>query len=524
MKSPRAEDESRVLRSMEAVSSMQNKIHALREQLARQQQLSGEAQQRLEQEKQRHEATMRDLDQQTCLTEECHEMLKTLRQQLETALSSQQQTQETLQHTEGTLARTEELLHSSEQRVSDLLATLEETTTHFAAERGQLTSTQQQLGVECRETKDLLERARLELAMHRSEASQARSECQRLEAALSHERSERREERQRTEQRFAELQSQLQSLDADSERERRHLEQAIAQASARGDSLQDRAARLEADLARSNERVTDLQQTLAQLEARVKDSSTDNTALKAALDDKTRREDDLSAKLRVALQDCRDRDHTIAILSDENRSLRESRRLLFHSMETLDTFIHEQEQLSSTHNNAHNDGEGAAGASSPMMMMMVNHDLMNGGGAAQPYPYPTLQHDYSMTQFGTAPSPAMLRNANSAGLGKIRSIAESLAREGNSTTRRDEEQVTVQPPTQYQPNVSSATAPLTMDDLLQRSNAVHQSHNSSAAVPSRSTTTRVVVPLPLPLNYGDGPRPLGPHLKALAAIDSLLKM
>ena len=196
--------------------------------------------------------------------------------------------------------------------------------------------------------------------------------------------------------------------------------------------------------------------------------------------------------LKIQSEELRVKDMKLREMVEDLKQSREARRMLCHSMESLEMFIQEQKNL----------GEGP-----PMGSM---HEF--NASAMQEVSY--MQ---ALPPRAAAVAP---------GLSSIRAaVSESISRD--DTTSPVEVSYAPLPSTSYAPLPSTdanniSTVPISLSQLMHDdSHRSSQQYTTSTRGEQASTIVPLVVPSAPRSNIG-GPRPLGPHLKALAAIDTLL--
>lgn len=517
--------EERVHASMAAVVELQQRAATLREQLSAAQMQN------------RHlDGKLRDALMDTAaLRDDLHDSnvsYQEAKRELQLALTDLTTERNAHETTSATLGeRTEEIRH--------LRGLLDAETIRTQQLEGQIESIQLQLTdktvcenrfrTELAESERRVEILTVQSSMHASTSQQTTHQLSQIEKTLLHERTEKREAIHRYEQRVQEL---LAKLDETVSRYEKVVAATATEAASRIDELTRELSDAQ-NAARSSEQArSSTGEELESYRREFADLSSQNDQLTKERDDLRRsfqqledRYRALDVHYRTAVEENNNKEETLATLRQELHQSKQARAMLVHSMDSLNMFIEEQRALSG------DDGRLLYPISQRIADGNVegDHSLLEHNSRSAAHTYVDVRESASMHR----PHHPQVPEAMSV----IRSLAaESIAREDTPFDghRSGNPRPSSSPTHYYAPlrelphNISTASStrnPISLSQLMHECPSDSEHHGpavrrspTSAAAPSFAP---VYVP-PAPRNRTAGARPLGPHLQALSAIDSLL--
>lgn len=476
-----SQQEAKVHASMAAVAELQQRAAGLRDQLASLQRHTHDVESRLRDAVLQLSSAKEDTAR---LAERCsdiEERYAGVANELQSERASHHQTRCELQQAQDDLRHTTGLLDASRIACAELDKTVQLLQSAEATSRHDFTVRVETLSSSLRETTRKLELTSVESAMHESNAKQFSNQVQQLETVLQQERHDKRESHARYEQRLQELLNKLDETvrhySDELQRSSADLKHQIGELRSSNDSLMSERGSLRQEVEHLSRTLDEYKRKTEELTSRHESQSAENSRCATALESCKEQLRVMEIKYSVAQEEARSSEYQMSQLREELRQSREARRALCHSMDALEMFIQEQRTLS--------DGGAVADALSTSTVHMLEHNIA-------PPPLPSA-------------------------MSVIRAVAaESISRDEQLGTPA------------FHPlersaahNVSTASShapPISLHDLL----GAQSAHAEVEPMKMPLQSSFVPVYVPPARQHGSGPRPLGPHLKALSAIDAML--
>ncbi|CUG04731.1 Hypothetical protein, putative [Bodo saltans] len=516
--------EERVHASMTAVMELQQRAVVLKEQLS-----AAQAQNRV------LDGKLRDaLMESSSLRDDLHDVeasyeavkkeLQLSNTHLTSERSSHETTSSTLQDRNQEVRHMQGLLDAEAIRVQHL-------DSEIASLRAQLADgsvTEERTRITLTETERRYEVLRVECNMHASTAQQLQHQIAQLEKTLLHERTEKRETIHRYEQRVQEL---LAKLDETVTRYEKILTSTATEAATRIDDLtRELSATQEAHRSVDQARLstgTELEsyrRELGELSARHDETTEERDDLRrrlAQLEDNYRA---LDIRCRVLAEENVNKDAKLASMREELHQSKQARAALIHSMDSLNMFIEEQRVLGGDDYRERPVSRGIRDENVEGTHSLLDMNYTSTTTTQQGY----TNHLLPRQQAHLPEAMSIIRNV----------AAESIARDDTSPTSYGGGALgpSTTPVSYYVPlrelphNLSTASgrAPISLSQLMHECPSDSDGAGGGAtasslrrASPPPTAFTPLYIP-PAPHSRSSGARPLGPHLQALAAIDTLL--